>query len=180
MQVNKDTTPPGTVRCDPGPCSHEPIRAHLRNRERGTARVRAAHFPGGSNIKRCRQPERLRFASWNVGTMTGNSIEIEKLMSRRRLDILCVQETKWRNTASRARFLNYNTKAYKLFYYGTQQGKNGIGIILKAELTSGIISINKPSDRLMSIKLVINKEIWNIISPYAPQVGCEQAEKDAF
>ena len=32
----------------------------------------------------------------------------------------------------------------------------------------------------MSLKLVIDGEIWNIISPYAPQIGCEQAEKDAF
>ena len=27
---------------------------------------------------------------------------------------------------------------------------------------------------------MINNEIWNIISPHAPQIGCEQAEKDAF
>ena len=170
MEVKDDTTPPGTGTNngvnDPGPFS--------------CGRVRAVHFPGGSKVKHAFEPTRIRMASWNIGTMTGKSLEIEEMMLRRRLDVLCVQETKWKNTACRARFLDPKTRSHKLFYYGTEQGKNGVGIILKAELTGGIISITKPSDRLISIKLVINKEIWNVISPYAPQIGCEQAEKDAF
>ena len=93
---------------------------------------------------------------------------------------MCVQETKWRNTANRAHFLDPKTRSHKLFYYGMEQGRNGVGIILTAELTGNIISITKLSDRLISLKLVIDGEIWNIISPYAPQIGCEQAEKDAF
>lgn len=43
-----------------------------------------------------------------------------------------------------------------------------------------LVSIDKISDRLMTIKLVINKELWNIISPYASQQGCESAEKEKF
>ena len=132
-----------------------------------------------SNFKKTRQkvkhalePTRLRMASWNIGTMTGKSLEIEEMMLRRRLDVLSVRETKWKNTACRARFLDPKTRSHKFFYYGTEQGKNGVGIILKAELTSGIISITKPSDRLISIKLVINKEIWYIISPYTQSQIC--------
>ena len=137
---------------------------------------------GRRDMKQRHQPRRLRFGSWNVGTMTGKSLEIQEIMTRRRLDILCVQETKWRNTANRARFLDPKTRSHKLFYYGTEQGRNGVGIILTAELTGNIISITKLSDRLMSLKLLIDDEIWNIISPYAPPplIGCEQAEKDAF
>ena len=97
--------------------------------------------------------------------MTGKSLEIEEMMMRRRPDVLCVQETKWKNTACRARSFDHRTRLHKLFYYGTEQGKNAVGIILKAELTGGIISINKPSDSLISIKLMIYKEIWNVISP---------------
>ena len=37
--------------------------------------------------------DNLRIGSWNVGTMTGRGKEIVDAMSRRRVRILCVQET---------------------------------------------------------------------------------------
>ncbi len=183
MMVQSDTTPPGT---DTIPMVGDPGASRAGNHSggnRNTRRVRARHIPGASNIKQLRRQKHatsMRFGSWNVGTMNSKSLEIQDMMVRRRLDILCVQETKWRNTAARARFLNHKTRSHKMFYYGEEQGKNGVGIIMKTELTAGIISISKPSDRLIGIKMVINGEIWNIISPYAPQIGCEQADKDAF
>ncbi|XP_055838267.1 uncharacterized protein LOC129906511 [Episyrphus balteatus] len=67
-----------------------------------------------------------------------------------------------------------------MFYYGTEKGKNGIGIILAKDLLGSILSISKSSDRLMSLKLVIKGKLWNIVTAYAPQIGCEQVEKDAF
>ena len=72
------------------------------------------------DIEQRKQPRRLRFGSWNVGMMTGKSLEIQEVITRRRLDILCEQETKWRNTANRARFLDPKTRSHKMFYYGTK------------------------------------------------------------
>jgi exonuclease III len=163
MNAKGCTTPLGTtpniLASDPGTCSN--------------TWVRARRCPGASKIK-------LRFGSWNVGTMTSKSLELEEIMQRRRIDIMCVQETKWKNTANRARFLNNKTKAFKFIYHGTVQGRNGVGIILSQEHSSNIINITKVSDRLICIKLILHEEVWNIISAYAPQIGCEQAEKDAF
>ena len=161
------TTPPGTTNLSTDPGTS-------RN-----ARVKAIRFPGDSKIMH-KLRRNLRVASWNVGSMSGRSYELEEMMVRRRVDILCVQETKWRNTGNRARFLDVKTKAYKMFYYGTEQGKNGVGIILAAKLLSSVLSISKSSDRLMCIKLVMQGEVWNIVSAYAPQIGCEQSDKDAF
>ena len=39
---------------------------------------------------------KLRVATLNVGTMTGKGREVADLMERRRLDILSVQETRWK------------------------------------------------------------------------------------
>ena len=136
--------------------------------------------PGTNERMLPEKPKKVRFASWNVGSMTKRSLELEDVMRRRNIDIMCVQETKWKNTGNRARFLDLKTKAFRLFYHGTVQGKNGIGIILATEHVSNIISISKISDRLMSLRLVMRGEVWNIVSAYAPQIGCEQSEKDAF
>ena len=40
--------------------------------------------------------------------------------------------------------------------------------------------MERPSDRMMRIKLEIEGEVWNIISCYAPQTGCTEYEKDKF
>ena len=75
-------------------------------------------------------------------------------MIRRRIDILCVQETKWRNQSNKSRFLDTRTKRYKIHYHGIENQRNGVGIILSAELQKNVLDIKKVSDRLMSIKLV--------------------------
>lgn len=148
----------------------------LEARQQHQSRARVGHFPGANKVMRSGR----RFGSWNVGSMTGRSCEIEDMMRRRKLDVLCVQETKWRNTGNRARFLDNRTKAYKMFYYGEQQDRNGVGIILPAELVQNVISVTKTSDRLMSVKLALDAEIWNVVSAYAPQIGCSDSEKEAF
>lgn len=148
----------------------------LEPRQQHQNRARVGHFPGANKIMR----RGRRFASWNVGSMTGRSCEIEDMMRRRNLDVLCVQETKWRNTGSRARFLDNRSKAFKMYYYGEQQDRNGIGIILAAELVNNVVNISKISDRFMSIKLALDGELWNVVSAYAPQIGCSDSEKEAF
>ena len=38
----------------------------------------------------------MRFGSWNVGTMTGKGREMVDVMKRRKIDVLYVQETRWK------------------------------------------------------------------------------------
>ena len=41
------------------------------------------------------EPTRIRLGSWNVGSLTGRLRELVDSAIRRRVNILCVQETKW-------------------------------------------------------------------------------------
>ena len=68
----------------------------------------------------------LKVGTLNVGTMTGKGRELADMMERRKVDILCVQEIKWKG--SKARNIG---GSYKLFYHGVSGQKNGVGIILK-------------------------------------------------
>lgn len=114
---------------------------------------------------------KLRLASWNVGSMTSRSIEIGEMMLKRNIDILCVQETKWSNLGNKTRFLNLKTKTHKLFFHGIKNGVNGVGIIVNAKYFDKMVSVTKISDRVMSVKLIIEDQTWNVISAYAPQIG---------
>ncbi len=58
--------------------------------------------------------------------------------------------------------------------------RNGIGVILKEEYLNSVLEVKRVSDRMMSVKLEIEAVMINVISAYAPQVGCEMEEKEDF
>ena len=46
-----------------------------------------------------------------------------------------------------------------------------MGIVLREGLKDRVLAVERPSDRVMSMKLEIEGEVWNIVSFYAPQTG---------
>ncbi|XP_070020903.1 uncharacterized protein [Nicotiana sylvestris] len=76
---------------------------------------------------------RLRIGSWNIGTLTGKSIELSKILQKRKVNIACVQETRWAGTKVR------NADGYKLWYSGVVRGKNGVGILVDRDLRESVV-----------------------------------------
>ncbi|KAK3530930.1 hypothetical protein QTP70_006515 [Hemibagrus guttatus] len=107
--------------------------------------------------------------------MTGKGKELADMMERRKVDILCVQETRWKG--SKARSIG---AGFKLFYYGVDSKRNGVGVVLKEEFVRNVLEVKRVSDRAMSLKLEIEGMMLNVVSGYAPQVGCELEEKERF
>ncbi|KAK3528766.1 hypothetical protein QTP70_011183 [Hemibagrus guttatus] len=107
--------------------------------------------------------------------MTGKGRELADMMERRKVDILCVQETRWKG--SKARSIG---AGFKLFYYGVDSKRNGVGVVLKEEFVRNVLEVKRVSDRVMSLKLEIEGVMLNVVSGYAPQVGCELKEKERF
>ena len=91
----------------------------------------------------------------NVGTMTGKTEELVELMDRRGIEILCIQETKWKGSKAREFGLGY-----KLFYKGADTRRNGIGIIVHQDLKSGVIDVKRVSDHLMQLKAIWDDKEW--------------------
>ncbi|KAK3512275.1 hypothetical protein QTP70_002267 [Hemibagrus guttatus] len=135
---------------------------------------------GGRRVRRQREKRKgksvgLRIGTLNVGTMTGKGRELADVMERRKVDILCVQETRWKG--SKARSIG---AGFKLFYYGMDSKRNGVGVVLKEEFVRNVLEVKRVSDRVMSLKLEIEGVMLNVVSGYAPQVGCELEEKERF
>ena len=93
----------------------------------------------------------------------------------RNVDILCLQETKWKG--SKARNIGGGCK---IFYNGLDGRKNGIRIVMREGLAESILEVKRVSDRLMAMKLEVNGSILNIVSAYAPQVNNSMEEKNDF
>ncbi|KAK3521948.1 hypothetical protein QTP70_020049 [Hemibagrus guttatus] len=95
----------------------------------------------------------------------GKGRELADMMERRKVDILCVQETRWKG--SKARSIG---AGFKLFYYGVDSKRNGVGVVLKEEFVRNVQEVKRVSDRVMSLKLGIEGVMLNVVSGYAPQV----------
>ncbi|KAK3518575.1 hypothetical protein QTP70_004096 [Hemibagrus guttatus] len=105
----------------------------------------------------------------------GKGRELADMMERRKVDILCVQETRWKG--SKARSIG---AGFKLFYYGVDSKRNGVGVVLKEEFVRNVLEVKRVSDRVMNLKLEFEGVMLNVVSGYAPQVGCELEEKERF
>ncbi|KAK3506247.1 hypothetical protein QTP70_012801 [Hemibagrus guttatus] len=84
-------------------------------------------------------------------------------------------ETRW--MGSKARSIG---AGFKLFYYGVDSKRNGVGVVLKEEFVRNVLEVKRVSDRVMSLKLEIEGVMLNVVSGYAPQVGWELEEKERF
>ena len=90
---------------------------------------------------------KLKVATLNVGTITGKGREVADLMERRGVDILCVQETRWKG--EKARCIG---GGYKMWYCGSENKKNGVGIILKKEHVDRVVELWRVTDRITCLK----------------------------
>jgi hypothetical protein len=107
--------------------------------------------------------------------MTGRSREVAEVLKRRKVDIACVQETKWKG--SKAKTIG---DGYKMIYHGEDSRRNGVGVILESGMAGNVVDVKRINDRLIGVKLIIEGEVVNILAAYAPQTGCPDVEKDQF
>lgn len=120
----------------------------------------------------------FRLGTWNVGSICGRGTEVCEELRKRKVDLCCLQEVRWRGQGSR--FLGVKERRYKLWWSGNNVGTGGVGIFLTEELCEKVVEIRRRSDRVMSMVLVLENEVVRVISAYAPQSGKSEIEKENF
>ncbi|XP_063595885.1 uncharacterized protein LOC134772741 [Penaeus indicus] len=157
----------------------EPARAYPRSdaqEPRLTPVISEQGLPRQERTRLKKPVQKIRVGTLNVGSLTGRSRELADVMERRKIGVLCVQETRWKGNKSRE-----IGEGCKLIYTGANnQGRNGVGIILDKKWRENLVHVGRRSDRIMSVKLALGKLVLNVICAYAPQVGCSNEEKDEF
>ena len=116
----------------------------------------------------------VRAATWNVSSMVGRSGEVVDALHRIKIDFCCAQETRWKGES--AMMLGAIGIRYKFFWQGCNKGTAGVGVFIAERWIDSVDNVVRVNERIMYVKLVIGKQILNMISAYAAQVGAE--EKD--
>ena len=154
-----------------GTCGNYATAVHSENKRRKR---------GGKRVKRQQEVWKGRRSlvgadTLNMGAMTVRGRELAYLMEQRNVDILCLQETKWKGRKAK----NIGGGC-KLFYNRANGRRNDIEIVMMKELAKSVLEVKRVSDRLMTMKLKVKWSILNILSTYAPQVNNNMEEKNDF
>jgi len=64
---------------------------------------------------------RVRIGAWGVGTLTGKSRELAEVLRRRKVNIFCVKEIKWKGEKAKEIRVGY-----KIMYSGRISTRNGV------------------------------------------------------
>ena len=145
------------------------------------AHDRVGEFRCGSirlSIHETPHQKKFRIASLNLGTLGGRSNEVVETMSRRSVDLCCLQEITW--CGASARMIEGKDSYYKIFWVRNKNHTGGASILLSEEWIEKVSDINRVSGRIMLIKFVIDNKIITVLSCYAPEVGLNNVVKDTF
>ena len=123
-------------------------------------------------------PDCIRFATWNIGTMSCRSAEVVETLHRRKIDVCCIQETRW--TGSGTRVMGKSMSRYKFFWRGCNDGNAGVGFLISDRWIDTIVDVKRVNERIMCLKVLISDKLVTCICAYAPQTGRSAEEKDSF
>ena len=97
-------------------------------------------------------------------------------MSRRGIDLRCMQEYRWRGAW--ARMIDGKDARYKCFWIGNEPGIGVVGVLLEEKWIDKVFDSKPVSDRLMMIKIIVDEVVVTLLSVHAPQSGLSIAEKE--
>ena len=86
----------------------------------------------------------LRLATWNIGTMSGKDGHLARALMKRKVDIVCVQETRLKENGCE----KIAGDRFKFYWSGCGDEASGVGIIIKQELENKVLNVNRINDRL--------------------------------
>ena len=110
--------------------------------------------------------------------MKGKASEVVETVSRRRVDLCCLQETRWKMEGVKQ--IVGKDSRYKLFWSGNDNATGGVGVLLAEEWWEKVFEVVRVSDRIILIRMTIGKTVFVFVCVYAPQANLSEFEKDRF
>ena len=74
----------------------------------------------------------------------------------------------------------YKVGGINWWWSGNQEGYGGVGVLVEGELYDKVVEVRRVNDRMMSLAIVVEREVVRVVSTYAPHSGKSMEEKDFF
>ena len=85
------------------------------------------------------------------------------------MDVCCIEETLYRG-GNRCTIKGKDTR-YKVCWSGNDKGTDGLGVFVAEEWIRKIFEVQRVSDRIILVKLIVGQHVDTILCVNAPQSG---------
>ena len=85
---------------------------------------------------------------------------------------------RWRGSGRR--FFGAIGKRYKLFWMGSKAKSDGVGIFVAEKWVDNVVRVERHSERVLVLKMVLNDCLLNVFTVCAPHSGKPDEEKTVF
>ncbi|MCJ8736419.1 hypothetical protein PDJAM_G00257940 [Pangasius djambal] len=140
------------------------------------------------------QRKRLAKKKWDMDRTKENRQEYKELQRRVKREVSKAKQDAYDELYTRLDTREGQKDLYRLARQRDRDGKDVqqvrvikdrdgrvlTSVVLKEEFGRNVLEVKRVSDRVMSLKLEIEGVMLNVVSGYAPQVGCELEEKERF
>jgi len=120
----------------------------------------------------------FRVGTWNIDSLTGRAGELVEDLVERKVDVACVQKTRWRDSG--CRLFGPLGKRYKLFWMGSKAKTDGVRIFVAEKWVDSVVSVERHSEKALVLKMVLGDCLLNVFTVYAPHSGKPDEEKERF
>ena len=100
---------------------------------------------------------KFRVGTLNVNTLRGRVCEVVETLSRRKVDVCCIQETRYRG--GNCRIIKGKDTRYKLYWSGNDKGTAGVGVFVAEEWIEKVFEVQRVSDRILLVKLIVGQRV---------------------
>ena len=133
---------------------------------------------GSGHCGESKHLRKFRVGTLNVNTLRGRVCKVVETLSRRKVDVCCIQETRYRGGSYRT--IKGKDTRYKLYWSGNDKGTAGVGVFVAEEWIEKVFEVQRVSDRIILVKLIVGQRVVTFLSVYAPQNGLSDEVKDLF
>ena len=121
---------------------------------------------------------KLRVGTLSVNTLRARVCEAVETITRRKVYVSCIQETRYRG--GNCHTIKGKDTRYKLYWSGNDKGTAGVGVYVAEEWIEKVFEVQRVSDRIVLVKLIVGQRVVTFLSVYAPQNGLSDEVKDLF
>ena len=106
---------------------------------------------------------------FRVNTLRGGVCEVVETLSRRKVDVCCIQETRYRG--GNCHTIKGKDTRYKLYWSRNNKDTSGLGVFVVEEWIEKVFDVQRVSDKIILAKLIVGQRVVTFLSEYAPQSG---------
>ena len=92
-----------------------------------------------------------------------------KMLSRRKVDLCCVQETRYRG--GHCCIIKSKDSRCKLFWSGNSKATARVGVFVAKKWIEKLFEGKRVSDRIILVKIIVSKRVLSLLSVYTSQCG---------